>query len=202
MTKIKICGLKREEDVKYANEIKPDYIGFVFAGEKRKISFEEAGRLKPALDKNIKTVGVFVNEKIDNIINLCAKGIIDLIQLHGDEDEAYIYRLKEKTDKPVIKAVKVKEKEKIHNFDTIADYVLFDTYVPNEYGGSGKSFDMDLIKEYKNPFFIAGGINAENAAKIIKELSPYCVDISSGVETDGFKDLNKMKKIKNIIGVL
>ncbi|MDR2425954.1 MAG: phosphoribosylanthranilate isomerase [Endomicrobium sp.] len=193
MTKIKICGLKREEDIKYANETKPDYIGFVFAGEKRKITFENAAELKTMLDKKIKSVGVFVNEKIDNIINLSAEGIIDLIQLHGGEDEAYIYRLKEKTDKPVIKAIRVKEK--MHNFNTAADFALFDAYTENEYGGSGKSFDTELIKEYDHPFFIAGGINVGNVETVIKELNPFCVDLSSGVESGGVKDLNKIREI-------
>jgi phosphoribosylanthranilate isomerase len=197
MAKIKICGLKRREDIKYVNETKPDYAGFVFAGTKRKISFEEAAKFKSFLDKDIKAVGVFVNEKIDNVVKLCAENIIDFVQLHGDEDESYIYGLKKRTDKPVIKAVRVKDK--VRDFETNADYVLFDTHTDEEYGGSGKIFDRELIKGYKKPFFVAGGINAENIAEIIKELSPYCVDLSSGVETDGLKDFEKIKEIVDIV---
>lgn len=197
MTKIKICGLKREEDIKSVNEMKPDYIGFVFAGTKRKISFEEAGKFKAMLDKNIKAAGVFVNERIDNIEALCGGGIIDMVQLHGDEDEAYIYRLKEKTGTPVIKAVRVKDK--IQDFDTKADFVLFDAYVEGEYGGSGRLFDRELIKEYKKPFFAAGGINAGNVKALIRDLNPYCVDLSSGVETNGLKDPGKIKEIIEIV---
>jgi len=197
MAKIKICGLKRIEDIQCVNEAKPDYIGFVFAGAKRKIGFEEAAKLKSFLDKDIKAVGVFVNEKIDNVISLCSKGVIDFVQLHGDEDESYIRELKGRTGKPVIKAVKVKDKAP--DFETNADYVLFDTYVPGECGGSGKTFDTGLIKGYKKPFFVAGGINAENIAGIIKELNPWCVDVSSGVETNGLKDPKKIKKVIEIV---
>ena len=197
MIKIKICGLKREEDIKYVNAAKPDYAGFVFAGTKRKISFEEAAKFKSFLDKDIKSVGVFVNEKIDNITMLCADNVIDFVQLHGDEDEAYIYRLKERINKPVIKAVRIKHK--VQDFDTKADFVLFDTYASGEYGGTGKTFEGKLIQEYKKPFFIAGGINAKNVTEIIKDLNPYCVDISSGVETNGVKDFEKIKEIVDIV---
>ena len=197
MAKIKICGLKRKEDINYVNETKPDYVGFVFAGTKRKIGFETAAVFKANLDKNIKAVGVFVNEEIDNIISLCDDNVIDLVQLHGDEDEPYIYRLKEKTDKAIIKAVKVKEKIQI--FDTNAEYALFDSYTENEYGGSGISFNREFISGYTKPFFVAGGLNAVNIKETIKELNPYCVDLSSGVETDGFKDLNKIKEVIKIV---
>ena len=212
MTKIKICGLKRIEDIQYVNETKPDYAGFVFAGTKRKISFEDAARLKSFLDKDIKAVGVFVNEKIDNIIKLCAENVVDFIQLHGDEDEPYIYRLKERMDKPVIKAVKIQSSKfkvtpqvsspKVLIGDTSslklqssnADFILFDSGA-----GSGETFDWSLVKRYDKPFFLAGGLNEDNIEKALKTLSPYCVDLSSGVETDGLKDFEKIKKIINIV---
>ncbi|GHT70602.1 N-(5'-phosphoribosyl)anthranilate isomerase [Endomicrobiia bacterium] len=197
MTKIKICGLKREEDIGFVNIAKPDYVGFVFAGEKRKIDFNTATKLKSLLNKEIQTVGVFVNIDVDNILNLCRDCIIDLVQLHGDEDEIYISKLKEKVKQPIIKVVRVKEK--IRDIKTKANFTLFDMYNNFEYGGCGKVFDWNLIRQYKQPFFLAGGLNKDNIEKALTELKPYCIDLSSGVETDGIKDLNKIKEIIQIV---
>ncbi|GHT10502.1 N-(5'-phosphoribosyl)anthranilate isomerase [Endomicrobiia bacterium] len=197
MPKIKICGLKREEDVSFVNIAKPDYAGFVFAGVKRKIDFNTAVRFRSLLDDTIQSVGVFVNDKIDNIVNLCEGKTIDLVQLHGGEDESYIGRLKERIKKPVVKAVRVKDK--IYSAATKADFMLFDTYSSFEYGGSGKIFDWDLLKEFRNPFFLAGGLNRDNIAEAVKKLNPYCVDLSSGVETNGVKDLNKIIETVKIL---
>ncbi|GHT52028.1 N-(5'-phosphoribosyl)anthranilate isomerase [Endomicrobiia bacterium] len=197
MTKIKICGLKREEDIGFVNIAKPDYIGFVFAGEKRKIDFNTATKLKSLLNKEIQTVGVFVNIDVDNILNLCRDCIIDLVQLHGDEDELYVSKLKEKVKQPIIKVVRVKEK--IRDIKTKADFTLFDMHNDFEYGGCGKVFDWSLIRQYKQPFFLAGGLNKDNIEKALTELKPYCIDLSSGVETDGIKDLNKIKEIIQIV---
>ncbi|GHT76376.1 N-(5'-phosphoribosyl)anthranilate isomerase [Endomicrobiia bacterium] len=197
MTKIKICGLKREEDIGFVNIAKPDYVGFVFAGEKRKIDFNTATKLKSLLNKEIQTVGVFVNIDVDNILNLYRDCIIDLVQLHGDEDEIYISKLKEKVKQPIIKVVRVKEK--IRDIKTKANFTLFDMYNNFEYGGCGKVFDWNLIRQYKQPFFLAGGLNKDNIEKALTELKPYCIDLSSGVETDGIKDLNKIKEIIQIV---
>ena len=196
MSKIKICGLKREEDILYANELMPDYIGFVFAGEKRKITFEQAEVLKNKLNKRITAIGVFVNEDIDNVANLANKNIIDIIQLHGDEDNDYIDKLRSKTDKKIIKAVRIRNKEDIINSKEInSDYLLFDSFTDKMYGGSGVKFDHSLLPENKRDFFLAGGINEDDVKKIVETINPYCIDVSSSVETDGFKDYEKMKKI-------
>jgi phosphoribosylanthranilate isomerase len=197
MPKIKICGLKREEDVIFVNSAKPDYAGFVFAGVKRKVDFNIAARLRSLLDDKIQSVGVFVNDKIDNIVSLCEDKIINLVQLHGEEDESYISRLKERIKNSVIKAVRVKDK--IYSVATKADFVLFDTYSSSECGGSGKVFDWDLLKECKRSFFLAGGLNKDNIAAAVKKLNPYCIDLSSGVETNGVKDLNKIIEMVKIL---
>ena len=200
MSKIKICGLKREEDISYANELMPDYIGFVFAGEKRKISFEQAEKLKSKLNKRITAIGVFVNEDIDNVANLANKGVIDIIQLHGDEDNNYIDKLRAKTDKKIIKAVRIKNKDDIINSKNInSDYLLFDSFTDKMYGGTGVKFDHSLLPENKRDFFLAGGINEDDVKRIVETINPYCIDVSSSVETDGYKDYEKMKKIiKNV----
>jgi phosphoribosylanthranilate isomerase len=197
MTKIKICGLKREEDIGFVNIAKPDYIGFVFAGEKRKIDFNIATKLRSLLNKEIQAVGVFANAAVDNIFNLCKDCIIDLVQLHGDEDELYISKLKEKVKQPIIKVIRVKKR--MRDINTKADFVLFDTYSNFEYGGCGKVFDWSLIREYKQPFFLAGGLNKNNIEDALTELKPYCIDLSSGVERNGIKDLNKIKEIMQIV---
>jgi phosphoribosylanthranilate isomerase len=197
MTKIKICSLKREEDINFVNIARPDYIGFVFAGAKRKINFNIATKLKSSLNKEIQAVGVFVNSDMESVINLCKDCIIDLVQLHGDEDELYISKLKEKVKQPIIKVIRVKEK--ICDINTKADFVLFDTHNNFEYGGCGKVFDWSLVREYKQPFFLAGGLNKDNIENALTELNPYCVDLSSGVERNGMKDLKKIKEIIQIV---
>jgi phosphoribosylanthranilate isomerase len=197
MPKIKICGLKREEDVSFVNAAKPDYTGFVFAGVKRKIDFNTAAKFRSLLDDKVQSVGVFVNDKIDNIVNLCEDKIINLVQLHGGEDESYIGRLKERIKTPIVKVVRVKDK--IYSAATKADFVLFDAYSSSEYGGSGKVFDWDLLKECKKPFFLAGGLNKDNVVVAVKKLNPYCVDLSSGVEKNGVKDLNEIIEMVKIL---
>jgi phosphoribosylanthranilate isomerase len=200
MTKIKICGLKRLDDIEYVNESMPDFIGFVFAGTKRKIDSADAKRFKFLLKKDIKTVGVFQNESIDNIAGLYKDRIIDIVQLHGDEDEAYIKELKNRGVGEIIKAVKISKSSK--NFtQKHADYMLFDGGA-----GDGKVFDWSILKKYKiqKPFFLAGGLNIKNVSMAIKTLKPFCIDISGGVETNGVKDAKKIaslishiRKIKN-----
>ncbi len=197
MPKIKICGLKREADVSFVNVTSPDYAGFVFAGVKRKIDFNTAAKFRSLLDDKVQSVGIFVNDKIDNIVDLCEDKIISLVQLHGGEDESYIGRLKKRIKNPVVKVVRVKDK--IYGVATEADFVLFDTYSNSEHGGSGKVFDWDLLKECRKPFFLAGGLNKDNIVAAVKKLNPYCVDLSSGVETDGVKDLNKIIDMVKIL---
>lgn len=197
MIKIKICGLSRECDIDYVNEAQPDFVGFVFAKSKRQITKQQAIFLKKKLDINIKVVGVFVNADIDYVNDILDAGIIDIVQLHGNEDDKYILRIKQITDKPIIKAVRVENKDSIIRAENmIADYLLFD----NGNGGTGKAFDWEIIgKEIKKPFFLAGGINVQNATNGIEITNPYAIDISSGVETNGVKDKAKILEIIRII---
>ena len=195
MTKIKICGLTRTEDIEMVNEFLPDYIGFVFAKSRRQVSAEQAKELKNKLRPAIKAVGVFVNEKPENIAEIANQGIIDLIQIHGDEDAAYCAQLRKLTQAPIIKVVRVEREDDfagIEEFD--CDYYLFDTLSSKEYGGTGKAFDHSLLhnKEIKKLFFVVCGLNQDNVAAVIEAIKPYGVDASGGVETDGIKDANKI----------
>lgn len=196
MSLVKICGLKRSCDIDYANKYKPDYIGFVFAKSSRQVTPQQAEILKEKLSKDIKTVGVFVNEPIENIAMLCNKNIIDVIQLHGDENNDYINQLKKLTDKKIIKAVRVKSSEQVLQAEKLdCDYLLLDAYSKNAYGGLGETFNWDIIPNLAKPFFLAGGLNSDNVSQAIQTVQPYCVDLSSGAETDGFKDEEKIKLI-------
>ena len=197
MTKIKICGLTRTEDIEMVNEFLPDYIGFVFAKSRRQVSAEQAKELKNKLRPAIKAVGVFVNEKPENIAEIANQGIIDLIQIHGDEDAAYCAQLRKLTQAPIIKVVRVECEDDfagIEEFD--CDYYLFDTLSSKEYGGTGKAFDHSILhnKKIKKPIFVAGGLNQDNVAAVIEVIKPFGVDTSGGVETDGIKDANKIKE--------
>jgi len=189
MTKIKFCGLKRIEDIKYANDLKPDFIGFVFAPKsKRFVDADTARELKNLLDTEIKAVGVFVDEDINVVTKLLKDGIIDIAQLHGSEDEEYIKSLRAICDKPIIKAFTIVSKDDIKKAnESTADYVLLDSGK-----GSGVTFDWDLIKEVNRPYFLAGGLDCDNIENALSSLTPYAVDVSSGIETDGFKDFDKM----------
>ena len=189
MTKIKFCGLTRPCDIEAANEIKPDYIGFVFAPKsKRRVSYKQAVDLKNLLSKEIKAVGVFLDEDIDQVISLLNLGIIDAAQLHGSESAEYIKRLQKETGKPVIKAFQIRGEADVSAAEnTIADYIILDAGT-----GEGKTFDWELIKEFKKPYFLAGGLNPGNVNDAMRQLHPYALDVSTGIETDGFKDKKKM----------
>lgn len=200
MSKIKICGLRSTSDIKYVNNFKPDYIGFIFAESKRKVTKEKAIELKSDLDTRIKTVGVFVNEPMENIVSLCNEKIIDLVQLHGDEDEAYIIKLRKQISNPIIKAIRVQTMEQVLKAEALpVDYLLLDTYNKNEYGGSGIAFNWELIPHLEKPYFLAGGLNKDNIQQAISTCLPYALDISSGVETDGIKDELKIKEVIHIV---
>lgn len=189
MVKIKICGLRRQEDIEYVNALKPDYIGFILTdGFRRSIDTELAKALKASLDKSIKAVGVFVNDDIDKINSLVKDGTIDLVQLHANESAQYC----KKINAPVIKFFKPEDFDKTDDYDT--DYYLFDTGT-----GTGRAFDWSKIPQTSKPFFLAGGIDKENIKTAIKKIKPYCIDVSSSVETDGFKDYNKIKEIMEIV---
>ena len=205
MIKVKICGLKRKEDIKYINGIVPDYAGFIFAESRRKLEPDKAKRLINMLSGNIKAVGVFVNEDIDRLIKIYKYTGIEIVQLHGDEDDEYIEKILEEIE--IWKAVRVRNKEDIKKAEKYSknpkiSKVLLDAYHEKEYGGSGISFDWDLIKEDIDNLILAGGLNQENIERAVSLTEPETVDISSGVETDGNKDYFKIKnfveKVRNI----
>lgn len=204
MTKIKICGLKRECDIDYVNAARPDYIGFVFAGEKRRVSIEQAANLRSRLDEGIIPVGVFVNAPVEMIVQALEENAIEVVQLHGSEDEEYIAKLRQYTQAPIIKAVSVTSVDDVIKAqDYPVDYLLFD----QGKGGTGKTFDWSLLPENQmleekdsvKPFFLAGGISPENAMQAVRQVQPYAIDVSSGVETNGFKDADKIQKIVQMI---
>lgn len=200
-TKIKICGLRRTEDIDFVNEFIPDYVGFVFANTRRKVSYDTAKILSNHLDGRIKSVGVFVDEPIENVIKLCNNSIIDVIQLHGSEDREYISKITNHTDKKIIKAVRVQTREQIEMADNLpVDYLLLDAYNSIIPGGTGERFNWDIIPQnLKKPFFLAGGLSEKNLQNAIETVSPYGVDLSSSVETDGYKDKLKIKKVIDIV---
>lgn len=197
MSRIKICGLTTQKDIEIVNKYKPDYIGFVFSKSPRQVNFDKAQALKNNLDRSIYSIGVFVNEPVELIEKLWRCRIIDMIQLHGDEDDKYIKRLKMLVKCKIIKAVRVKNSDQILNEEQKkCDFLLLDAYDKNAYGGNGKKFNWDLIpNELVKPYFLAGGLNIDNVTKAIKTLNPFCVDVSSSVETNGIKDEEKIKKI-------
>ena len=189
MTKIKMCGLSRTEDIEAANLIKPDYIGFVFAEiSKRRVSALEASKLKSKLDPEIKAVGVFLDDKLDFVASMLNLGIVDVVQLHGSEDEEYIEKVRKITNKPIIKAFIIRSQEDVERAEkSTADYILLDGGK-----GEGRAFDWSLLKAIKRPYFLAGGLNPDNVGDAVKALKPYAVDVSTGIETDGVKDREKM----------
>ena len=190
MTRVKMCGLRRAEDIEAANRLMPEYIGFVFAPASRRfISLEEAAALRQALSPGIRAVGVFVDEDAETVARLLESGVIDIAQLHGNEDEAYIARLKARTGKPVIRAFRVKNAEDLRAAEASpADMILLDAGA-----GDGKAFDWSMLSSVSRPYFLAGGLTPENTAEAVKRYHPFAVDVSYGIETDGFKDCNKMR---------
>ena len=190
MTKAKICGLKSIEDIAVVNGARPDYAGFTFTGQKGQITPREAGRLRKLLHPDIVSVGVFADAPLVQIEALVRAEIIQVIQLHGREDEAYIRTLKEKTGRPIIKAVTVRCLGDAQKWQSApVDYLLLDSVADS----TGKRFDWDLIGPLEKPYFLAGGLNAGNVTEAIARLTPFAVDTSSGVETGGTKDPEKIR---------
>lgn len=187
--KIKICGLRRPEDVEYVNLAMPDYVGFILAqGFRRSVTPEQAGCLRKLLAPGIQAVGVFVNDAPERITEYLEKGLIDIAQLHGDESEEDILYIKAVTGKPVIKTVKALDHYMVEAWlDSAADYLLFDSGA-----GMGKVFDWRVLEEVERDYFLAGGLNPSNLKEAARFLNPYGVDLSSGVETDGVKDREKI----------
>lgn len=203
--KIKICGLKTLADIEIVNRYQPDYVGFVFANTRRFVTDQQALAMRQSLDRRIQAVGVFVNEPLAHVIELCDKGVINVVQLHGEESETYIRELRQKTDAAVIKAVRVQRVEQvIGQMSQEADYMLFDTYKKGEPGGTGERFSLEILKEslkrmrekgeMVKPYFLAGGLDCGNVAKVLGHMECFAVDVSTGVETDGVKDEAKIRK--------
>lgn len=191
MARIKICGLRRQQDIDFVNAVRPDYIGFILTpGFRRSIDFETAKQLKSRLDKSIKAVGVFVDDDTDKINNFAECGIIDIAQLHGSESAEDCKKIKN----PVIKAFKPSDFDKIGDYENCADYFLFDSGT-----GSGKTFDWDMLPKTGKPFFLAGGLDFGNVKDAIEKINPFAVDVSSSVETNGVKDFDKIKKFTEIM---
>ena len=218
--KVKMCGISKVETIPAVVEAKPDYMGLVFAPSKRQVTVDQAKILVEELhrgyakkygsdtehDKNdtIKTVGVFVNETVDNLVTIANEANLDAVQLHGDEDEAFIQSLKERTNVEVWKAVQIRSAADVEKWiDSSADMLLFDAYHKDERGGTGEVFDWSSLDAFERPFMLAGGIDSTNVARAIRTVRPYGIDISSGIETNGVKDDEKIKaftKIVNSIG--
>ncbi len=193
MSKIKICGLRTPRDIDYVNELKPDYIGFILAdGFGRSISRETAAKLRSRLDGGIKAVGVFVNDSAEKIASFLSQGIIDIVQLHGNESPEFCKAV----NAPVIKYLKCEKgiEARTAEYGDAADFLLFDSGT-----GTGNTFDWSAIPKTETPFFLAGGLGPENLKRAIEEVDPYAVDLSSSVETNGQKDYYKIKKVMEIV---
>lgn len=192
MTKVKICGLRREADIAYANAYRPDYVGFVFAPTSRRyISPSAAGTLCEKLDAGIEIVGVFVDTPPEEVAALLNRRVIDVAQLHGHEDEAYLKALHALTDRPLIKAFRIENEADVARANaSVADHVLLD----HGAGGTGRTFDWSLLHGMARPYFLAGGLTVKNIANALRLANPAVVDTSSGVETDGFKDPSKIER--------
>ena len=197
--KLKFCGLTREADIRAANETRPDYIGFVFAESRRRVTDEQVARLRALLSPGIQAVGVFVNDDPTHIALLANRGVIDLIQLHGSESAAYIQRLRTMTAAPIICALRVGKQTDIKQAESnLVDFLLLDTYTKDAYGGSGRTFDWSLIGAVEKPYFLAGGIDESNLSRALRT-GAYALDLSSGIETDGVKDETKMRRVAALV---
>ena len=214
--KVKMCGISKVETIPAVVEAKPDYMGLVFAPSKRQVTVDQAKILVEELnrgyakkygsdtehDKNdtIKTVGVFVNETIDNLVTIANEANLDAVQLHGDEDEAFIQSLKERTNVEVWKAIQIRTAADTEKWiDSSADMLLFDAYHKDERGGTGEVFDWSSLDAFERPFMLAGGIDSTNVARAIRTVRPYGIDISSGIETNGVKDDEKITAFTKIV---
>ena len=192
-TRIKICGLTRPEDIQAVNQAKPDFCGFIveFPKSRRNVTVDQLRKLREKLDENILPAGVFVNAPVELPAQLLNEGTIALAQLHGQEDEEYITRLKGMTDQLLIKAFSIKTEEDVEQaLRSGADYILLDQGA----GGTGETFDWNLVPSIKRPWFLAGGLGCDNLESAIHLLHPWAVDLSSSVETDGHKDPDKILK--------
>ena len=207
--KVKMCGISKVETIPAVVEAKPDYMGLVFAPSKRQVTVEQAKILIEELHKQcinhydtkvVKTVGVFVNETLDNLVRIVDTANLDAVQLHGDEDEAFIQSLKERTNVEIWKAVQIRSAADVEKWiDSSADILLFDAYHKDERGGTGEVFDWSSLDAFERPFMLAGGIDSTNVARAIRTVRPYGIDISSGIETNGVKDDEKITAFTKIV---
>lgn len=191
MTKIKICGLRRPEDIAYVNEAKPDFAGFIIDVPKsrRNVPQEKVRELTALLSPEILPVGVFVNAPMETILSLVTDGTLKAVQLHGQESQSYLEELKKQVAVPLIRAFSIRSPEDLTEAEkSPADFVLLD----NGAGGTGETFDWSLLSSFDRPFFLAGGLRLENIAEAVSRFHPYALDLSSGVETDGYKDKEKI----------
>ena len=195
-TKIKLCGLSRVEDIEAANRLKPDYIGFVFfKGSRRQVTDRQAAELRLKLSPMILKVGVFVREDPEHVAKLLGEGIIDLAQLHGGEDADYIRTLRSMTDSPIIQAFRIDGIGDLRAAEESgADYILLDSG-----RGSGATFEWDLLRGFDRPYFLAGGLSPANVTAALRTLAPFAVDVSSGIETGGVKDAEKMEEFVRLV---
>ena len=207
--KVKMCGISKVETIPAIVDAKPDYMGLVFAPSKRQVTVEQAKILIEELHKQcinhydikvVKTVGVFVNETLDNLVRIADTANLDAVQLHGDEDEAFIQSLKERTNVEVWKAIQIRTAADTEKWiDSSADMLLFDAYHKDERGGTGEVFDWSSLDAFERPFMLAGGIDSTNVARAIRTVRPYGIDISSGIETNGMKDDKKITAFTKIV---
>ena len=207
--KVKMCGISKVETIPAVVEAKPDYMGLVFAPSKRQVTVEQAKILIEELHKQcinhydtkvVKTVGVFVNETLDNLVRIADTANLDAVQLHGDEDETFIQSLKERTNVEVWKAIQIRTAADTEKWiDSSADMLLFDAYHKDERGGTGEVFDWSSLDAFERPFMLAGGIDSTNVARAIRTVRPYGIDISSGIETNGVKDDEKITAFIKIV---
>ena len=190
MTRIKLCGMMNAADIECANTLMPDYIGFVFYSKSRRYVEKAAAKeLRKNLKDGIKAVGVFVDEKPETAAGYAEEGIIDIIQLHGHEDTTYIEELRKLTDKPLIQAFRIDSANSLKAAaKSGADHILLDSGA-----GTGETFDWSLLKKTDRPYFLAGGLTPDNVGEAVRRLDPFAVDVSSGIETAGKKDHEKMK---------
>lgn len=191
MTQVKICGMRRPEDIRHANRLRPEMIGFVFwKPSKRYVSPDEAAKLRSILDDGITPVGVFVDEDPKVVADIATNGTIDMIQLHGAEDEEYIHGLRKLTDAPIIRTFCVRsEEDLVKASGSSADMVLLDNGK-----GTGQTFDWTLMKDLGRDFILSGGLSESNVGDAVRRFHPFAVDVSSAMETDGFKDRSKMER--------
>lgn len=205
MPKIKICGIRRIEDVNYVNKYMPEYIGFIFAESKRKVDCEQAKALGQGLDQRIKKVGVFVNAAVKNVVETAGECSLDAVQIHGDETPEYLKDLRTNlkgSRTEIWKAVRVKGEQCIKSLaDYCADAYVLDAYVEGAYGGAGKTFDWNLALKASRygKIILAGGLTPFNAWKATEVVNPFALDVSSGVETNGFKDEVKIREFINTV---